>query len=158
MASKTLYPPIVDSYTPAFIVAGEDTKCRIYFSLSKFSSSMDGIKSIHFSITKQSSGENVVNLQKNSMGRYGATGTLIVNCGDGGVVTPVEGQENMYYVDLYNSDIKNGWTKSWIYKIQMRFSNVDYDLSTSQAVWLNQNSESCLNGQLLQLQKPLIDQ
>ena len=38
MASASLYPPIVDSYTPAFI-ASEEAKCTVNFSLFKFSSS-----------------------------------------------------------------------------------------------------------------------
>ena len=142
MASKTLYPPIVDSYTPAFIAMDESAKCKIYFSLSKFSSPISDIKSIHFSVTKQSSGENVINFEPARAGRFGATGTLIVNCGDGGVIIPVEGQENLYYTELYNSDIKNGWTKSWIYKIQMRFSNESYDSSMGQAAWLTQYANS----------------
>lgn len=140
MASTTLYPPIVDSYTPAFI-ADTDGKCRIYYSLSKFSSSVDSIKSIHFNIVKQSSGESVVNRQDDTVNkRYRSAGILIIDTAAGGIINPVEGQDNLYYTEILASDIKNTWTQSWIYKIQVRFSKVAYEDSLSsmgQAAWLN---------------------
>ena len=76
MASATLYPPIVDTYTSAFIASGNSAYCRVYYSLSKFSISASNIKSVHFSITKQSSGENVLNKIDNvNNNRFRATGT-----------------------------------------------------------------------------------
>ena len=55
MASRVLYPCIVDSYMPAF-KAG-NTSCRVYFSLSKFNGSSD-FSSVHISVVKQNTGMN----------------------------------------------------------------------------------------------------
>ena len=60
MASTTLYPPIIDAYMPAFLASGY---CRLYFSMSEYSSSMENVQSTHLSIVKQSSGQNAVNNQ-----------------------------------------------------------------------------------------------
>ena len=61
MPSHILYPPIVDSYMPAFRADQPNSKCEIVFSLSKF----NGFQDIqggcaHISIIKQGTGENVV--------------------------------------------------------------------------------------------------
>lgn len=142
MASTTLYPPIVDSITPAFVAYGSASYCRLYFSLSKHSSSsLSQIKSIHISVIKQNTGQNVVNKTDNaSIGRYRATGIIIVNRGP----SIADRDRNLYYVDILNEDIQSGdqigWYPGWIYKIQIRFSEIPYSSSIGQAVWLNQNA------------------
>ena len=57
MASYVLYPPIVDGYMPSF-VAGNNSYCRVYFSLSKFNSEAD-FENVQVSITKQTTGEKM---------------------------------------------------------------------------------------------------
>ena len=139
MASTTLFPPIVDSYTSAFIASGGSAYCRVYYSLSKFSSSVDNIKSIHFSIVKQSSGQSVVNRKENSEGRYRSTGIVVLNTKP----IAVSGQENLYYTDILNEDIKGGWTPGWMYKIQIRFGTSAYtDGTIGLASWLNLNANN----------------
>ena len=144
MASRVLYPPVLDSYMPAF-QAGSASKCRVYFSLSKFNVSSD-FSSLHVSIVKQNSGINVVNTKDDtSLGHYRATG-IILNM----KASAVEGKENLYYFDIVNSDLSSkddnigigyeGWIPGWIYKIQIRLSARDYDGSVGQAAWVNNNS------------------
>lgn len=144
MASRVLYPPIVDSYMPAF-VAGATSKCRVYFSLSKFNSRSD-FSSVHISVVKQSSGLSVVKTTDNTiLGRYRATG-IILNAKP----TKVEDKENLYYVDIENDDLDSkdnlgnkGWIPGWIYKIQIRLcAAADYSSQTNngQAAWLNENA------------------
>lgn len=128
MSSYTLYPPIVDSYMPAFKA---ETTCRVYFSLSKFNGSSD-FKTVHAIVTKQGNGSNVVD--KSTV--YRSTG-VILNL----VATKVEGEDNLYYVDLLNEYISNGWTAGWIYKVQLRLANAIYDGSVLPSVWLNKNSD-----------------
>lgn len=139
MASASLYPPIVDSIAPAFVV-GASSYCRLYFSLSKYSVASQ-IKSIHISVVKQSSGQSVVNKQ-DSDNRYRTTGIIIVNVDR---PTPVEGQKNLYYIDIFNNDVQSGdnigWCSGWIYKIQIRLSSVAYSGVIGQAAWLNSNSK-----------------
>ena len=145
MASRVLYPPILDSYIPAF-AAGTTTHCRVYFSLSKFNSRTD-FSSVHVSIVKQNSGLSVVNTNDNaSLNHYRATG-IILN------VKPVlvEGEENLFYIDIENNDLSSidtnlgysGWIPGWIYKIQIRLCGAqDYNPSSDagQAAWLNLNA------------------
>lgn len=141
MASTVLYPPVVESYTPAFVAANQNSYCRVYYSLSKFSSSVNNIKSIHFNIVKQSSGESVINKVNDEINkRYRTAGVLIVDTAAGGVINPVPGHSNLYYTDILASDIRNAWTVGWTYKIQIRFSNLgysDYASQMGQAAWLN---------------------
>lgn len=133
MASYVLYPPIVDSYMPAF----QDATCRIYFSLSKYNSISD-VKSIHISVCKQSTGMNVVNKSDDiSLGHYRSTGIIIAN---NGIKRDSIDAENLYYFEIDNSDIKDGWQVGWIYKIQLRLSLKEYDPTIPQSTWLNNNS------------------
>lgn len=141
MSSKILYPPVLDSYTPAF-QAGEGSYCRVYFSLSKFNSASD-FSSLHVSISKQGNGINILNTQDNpDLNRYRATG-IILNV----PFVKVEDKDNLFYFDILNEDLASkdikgytGWIPGWIYKIQIRLSEKTYDESMGQAAWLNLNS------------------
>ena len=137
MASASLYPPIVDSYTPAFIT-GIGAKCTVNFSLSKFSSSASDIKSIHLSVVKQDTGMSVIDPKitedDKAAERFRQTGILIIN---------VNGLTKNS-VDILNSDIQGGWTAGWVYKIQIRFSTEAYDPNETKdglAAWLNNNAD-----------------
>lgn len=136
MASKTLYPPIVDSYMPAFL-AGTGSVCTVYFSLSKFNSSSD-FKSVHATVVRQNTGMNVVKLTENR------TTGIILNLSK----QAVEGQENLYYIEITNNDLSSevdgyqGWIPGWVYKIQLRLSDAIYDGTEGQEQWLNNNSNS----------------
>ena len=139
MASASLYPPSVDSYAAAFIASGDSAFCRLYFSLSKISTSTSPINSIHISVVKQSSGQSVVNKSDNTTsGRYRGTGIIILNAAP----IAVPNKDNLYYVDILNEDIKGGWTPGWIYKIQIRLSLTQYNGTIGQAAWLNANAHS----------------
>ena len=146
MSSRVLYPPILDSYMPAF-QAGNNSYCRVYFSLSKFNAASD-FTSLHVSITKQNNGINVVNTKDDpTINHYRATG-IILNM----AFRQVEDKDNLYYFDILNSDLSSkdnnigsgyeGWIPGWIYKIQIRLSGKNYDGSVGQAAWLNSNSSA----------------
>ena len=153
MASRTLYPPLVNSYEPAFVtVAGSDSdsSLRVYFSLSSLSNILvdpDKI-TVHVQIYKQD-GVKVLK-ETNSNGRYRATG-IIIN------LTPSkdENNENLYYVEIKSSDLKSsvtlggdtykGWIPGWVYKIQLRLSTVTYNPkkdTSGQERWLQENSNN----------------
>ena len=149
MASRTIFPPIVNSYEPAF-VAGSGSSLKVYFSLSNLSSIPDGAKlTVHAQIFRQD-GVKVVNTNNDTVsGRYRATGTILnlvpkkSNLGD-----------NYYYITIENSDLKSsvtlsgttytGWIPGWIYKIQLRLSTVTYDpvAYPKQEAWLQEFSNS----------------
>ena len=108
---SNLYPPIVDTYMPAFVINELKGTCKIYFSLSKYNTASD-IKSIWVTVNNQYTNESVVNT---------ATGlkvfsTLSVdNSRDG---------DDKYYITLQNEDIKDGWSLNQLYKVQIRFCSV----------------------------------
>ena len=140
MASTTLYPPIIDSYMPAFIAADG---CRLYFSMSEYSSSISSVASTHISIVKQSSGQSVVHkIDDAAHGRYRATGIIIINSAP----QPVSGADNVYYIDITNDDVASGdnagWVSGWIYKAQVRLGTVAYDGTIGQTAWLNANASN----------------
>lgn len=163
MASRELYPPIVDSYQPAFKpnYGQLNYSTRIYFRLSKFNSNAS-FKNVHVSIVKQDTNMNVVNLSDNTADkRYRATGIILNAPSD-----TIEENSDIHYVDIYNDDLATefeikteewnetektvdtktrkyrGWCPGWIYKIQIRLSNATYDGSIGQNDWLNKNADS----------------
>ena len=143
MSSKTIYPPIVDAYMPAFV--GDNKPCQVFFSLSKFNSLADlgNNPSVHVSITKQNTGMNVVSLVDDTTTvsgerRFRSNG-IIINA----VIKRVEGESNLYYINIDGSELETGWQVGWIYKIQIRLSSVYYtDTSIRQADWLAQNANN----------------
>ena len=151
MASRTIYPPLVNSYEPAFI-AGSSSSLRVYFSLSSLSNIPAGTDlTVHAQIYRQD-GVKVVKTTNDiseTESRYRATG-IILN------LKPyrAEGEENLYYITINNSDLKssvtlngttyNGWIPGWIYKVQLRLSAVTYNPATDpkQEVWLQKYSDN----------------
>ena len=147
MASRTLYPPIVNSFEPAF-VAGSGSQLRVYFSLSSLSSvsNISNI-SVHASIMRKD-GVKVLNTKNDpDNGRYRATG-IILNMIPRRDTTM---ENNLYYVVINNNDLDsqvtlsgttyNGWIPGWTYKIQLRLSTAIYPGGDiKQAVWLQEHA------------------
>ena len=73
MASSVLYPPTINDSAPAFVY-GAESKCKIYFSLSKFNSRED-FTSVHLAIYDQKTGLSVVN--KENKNKTAVTGIII---------------------------------------------------------------------------------
>lgn len=146
MASRTIYPPLVNSYEPAF-VAGSNSSLRVYFSLSSLSNIPAGTNlTVHAQIYRQD-GVKVLNTTNDT--RYRATG-IILNL----VPVKSETQNNLYYITINNSDLKssvtlsgttfNGWIPGWVYKIQLRLSTVTYNPADEpkQEIWMQKNSDN----------------
>ena len=146
MSSHLLYPPIVDSYMPAFVVNGNQGTCRIYFSLSKFNGAND-IGTVHISIIKQQTGENAVNINNkdSSSGkikRLYNTG-IILNA----VPIQPDKKKLIYYVEINRKEILgNQWETGKIYKVQLRLTESGVSCSETQPTkiteWLNQKAGS----------------
>lgn len=135
MASLTIYPPIVESSMDAFI-AGDNSSCRVYFSLSKFNVYSD-FDNVQVSIKKQSTGTTIVknasNVTIDGDTYYTATG-IILNVPK----HQVSGVENLYYVDIKSGLLEEGWVPGWICCLQLRLSAVAYSESDgTQSSWLN---------------------
>lgn len=110
MASvSTLYPPIIDTYMPAFVATS--SACRVYFSLSKYNSIND-IKSIWVTVNNQFTNESVLNT---------STGLKAFNTSNLIWIDESRNGDDKYYITLNNSDIIDGWTLNQLYKVQIRF-------------------------------------
>ena len=129
--ATNLYPPVVDTYMPAFI-ADSPGECRIYFSLSKYNS-LDSIKSVWVAVNNQFTNESVVfsGEGKNQIGVKPFAKIETDNSRTG---------DDKYYISLYNEDIIGGWALNQLYKVQIRFSDLAIpDDSTLTMSWITQN-------------------
>ena len=106
--SNSLYPPIVDTYMPAFIVATGE--CRVYFSLSKYNNP-ENIKSVWVSVSNQYTNKSVLT----SVTGLKAT-TLEEDIARNG--------DDRYYVSITANEIAGGWELNQLYKVQLRFANI----------------------------------
>lgn len=130
MASRTLYPPLIESSLSAFMVSKGTLKVPI--SYSKFNNPSD-VASAQVGITKKDTGASVVNTV-DSGGRYRKTG-IILNVPIESIT--VDGQTT-YYIEIKTDDLKEGWHSGWYYKIQVRLSSVNYSGSgNDEQAWIN---------------------
>ena len=140
MALRSLYPPVIDSYMPAFEVTTDKNQakatCKIYFSLSKFNGSQD-FKRVHISIFKQKTGTNAVNLKNDTSSknpRYRETGIIL------DIIPTYDKEKELYYVTVSEKDLANtkGWNTTEKYKVQIRLANAIYNgnKNISQAQWI----------------------
>ena len=135
-ATLTLYPPIVDTYMPAFVITRASTdKCRIYFSLSKYNNSSD-IVNAQIIIKNQYNNKNIL-----STTRYPSEVMLKNISVDNTVIT-----DNKYYIEITGDDIEGGFDYDTYYKVQIRFTSKEasaVSMTIPQAIstWLNNNLE-----------------
>ncbi len=135
-ATLTLYPPIVDTYMPAFVITRASTdKCRIYFSLSKYNNSSD-IVNAQIIIKNQYNNKNIL-----STTRYPSEVMLKNISVDNTVIT-----DNKYYIEITGDDIEGGFDYDTYYKVQIRFTSKEasaVSMAIPQAIstWLNNNLE-----------------
>lgn len=131
-----LYPPIVDTYVPAFLTdSGTDKDiCRIYFTLSQFNT-MEDIENVQVTVRSQYTNLSVLNKSK-----YPSEVMLTSIQEDTSRTS-----DDRYYIELNKTDIQGGQFEiNQYYKVQMRFTHVDaaeVSLATPQAIdgWLAAN-------------------
>ena len=131
-----LYPPIVDTYAPAFLVDSGTNKdiCRIYFTLSKFNTISD-IANVQITVRNQYTNLSVLDKSK-----YPSEIMLTSIQEDTSKTS-----DDRYYIELNKIDIQGGkFEINQYYKVQMRFTHIDaaeVSLTTPQAIdgWLAAN-------------------
>lgn len=129
-----LYPPIVDTYAPAFLVDSGTNKdiCRIYFTLSQFNT-MEDIANIQVTVRGQYTNLSVLDKSK-----YPSE-IMITNIKEDTTKT----SDDKYYIELNKTDIQGGkFEINQYYKVQMRFTHKDAPAAPSnQALdaWLAAN-------------------
>ena len=129
--NSNLYPPVVDTYMPAFLVDGDNELkkiCRVYFSISSFNS-ISEIKNAQVTLTNQNTNVSVLNKAKYPCDIK---------------ITPIyeditKTSEDRYYIELEASDLEpeynyneetGKYTKSKFnineyYKVQIRFTSIN---------------------------------
>lgn len=109
-----LYPPIIDTYMPAFVILQDkdmsDTYCDIYFSISDFNS-INEIESIWISATNQYTNTSVLK-SPTQLKKVNINNVAIDNSRPG---------SDKYKIRLYGRELKEGWRINEVYKIQLRF-------------------------------------
>lgn len=108
---SNLYPPILETYLPTFIVR-EGGTIQVPFSFSKFNSRKDVSSIVQVSITRQDSNISAL-ADKYKTKTY---------------FTKIEGKTEEYYITIPQNVFKNGKPESeTYYKLQMRFISSDGD-------------------------------
>ena len=131
-----LYPPVVDTYMPAFLVGSSDIQkntCRVYFSISLYNS-LNDIKNAQVTVANQNTNLSVLDKSK-----YPCEIMLTDIKTD---LTRVS--DDKYYIEIKTSDIEEGFQINQYYKVQIRFTAAgaaDVSLDTPQAIdsWLAAN-------------------
>lgn len=138
MATLTnLYPPIVDTYMPAFIVDSDDSSkniCRVYFSLSLFNN-VSEIKNVQVAVRNQLTNTSALNSN-----RYPSEVMLQSLKTDTTRTT-----DDKYYIEILPSDMDGeNFDYDTYYKVQLRFTSVaapEVSTAMPQAIdaWLADN-------------------
>lgn len=128
---NNLYPPIVDTYMPAFV---RTTACRIYFSLSIYNSAEE-IKNVQIVISNQNT-----NLSALASGLYPAGIKLASLQKDESRIG-----DDKYFVTINPEDLQSGaFELNQYYKVQLRFTGIGAtNLSNSNQIakWLIDNQK-----------------
>lgn len=109
-----LYPPIIDTYMPAFIILQDrdqsDIYCDIYFSISDYNS-LAGIGSVWVSIANQYTNVSVLKEP---------TGLKKIDVSQIGIDSSRPGKDK-YRIRIHGFDLVEGWRLNEVYKVQLRF-------------------------------------
>ena len=109
--SNNLYPPIINTYMPAFI---QNQPCRVYFSLSDFNKYEDVKNNVQVMINDKNTNQSVLNSTL-----YPA-GIKITSLNEDKNIS-----SNMrYYIDILPSELREAEFKTnRFYKVQIRFTS-----------------------------------
>lgn len=136
MASKEIFPPIVETYMPAFLLS--DGECRIYFSLSSYNTEEDILRKVQISIRNQNTNKTEFNINK-------ATGGYPMGIKIQEYLYDTE--KDMYYITIADSDLAESFRNNTYYKVQLRFISAAEVASGNVPLkptsdWLNANLDA----------------
>lgn len=132
--NNNLYPGVIDTYMPAFLVS--DKICKVYFSLSDYNSETD-IKNVQVTVAHQKMNNTALSSTK-----YPSQIMLTTLKKD----TNRPGDDK-YYIEIKNTDLEGGnFYIDQFYKVQIRFTGTGaaaQSLTTPQAIdtWLIANQQ-----------------
>ena len=106
----TLYPPVMQSYMPAFVY---NTSVKIYFSLSEFNSWSE-IKNAQITVVNQNT-----NLSALNTGKYPSE-IMLKN-----IQVDNEKTNDKYYIEINSNDINGNFEIDGYYNVQIRFTSTE---------------------------------
>ena len=116
--NNNLYPPIVDTYMPAFLINSGDVikdTCIVYFSLSSFNSPED-IKNVQVTVRNQAT-----NLSMLDPVNYPCEVMLTSLKED-----TTRKTDDRYFIEIKKTDMINGnFEINQYYKVQLRFTSAN---------------------------------
>lgn len=141
MAIINLYPPIVDTYMPAFLLdSGDIAKdtCKVYFSLSMYNTPAD-IANVQVIVNSQETNMTMLNSE-----RY-PCGIMITSL----KIDSTRPSDDKYYITITKDDMNNNQFEiNQHYKVQLRFTAVGasaYPTGTTESGLVTQPIDSWLN-------------
>ncbi|MGN0992868.1 MAG: hypothetical protein ACI4PE_03010 [Bacilli bacterium] len=127
---NNLYPPIVNTYAPAFLIDSINTSkntCKIYFSISLYNSYSD-IQNAQVTICNQNTNTSVLNEEKYPCG------IMLTNI----YIDRERESDDKYYIEIKKTDMMNNQFEiNQYYKVQIRFTSVNassISMTTPQAI------------------------
>lgn len=124
-----LYPPIINSYMPAFV---RDTPCRIYFALSSYNS-IEEIKNVQITI---------VNLNNNNTAFKNSLYPTEVKISEI-LIDDTIADRYKYYIEIKPEELINGiFELNTYYKVQLRFTDAaapELETNIATNTWLYDN-------------------
>lgn len=135
--NNNLYPPIVDTYMPAFLINSGDIikdTCRVYFSLSAYNSLSD-LSNAQIIVNDQNTNVSVLNPE------LYPCGIMLTKIWE----DTTKDSNDRYYIDIHKEDIINkNFEINKYYKVQIRFTSKEasnISLNTPQQIdsWLSAN-------------------
>ena len=130
-----LYPPIVETFLPSFVVTEEEDKLKIYFQVSPFMN-INNVKEIHMCIKNQKGNNNL----------YKLSGIKAISKND----FWYDNEKGLYCFYIHtlkskDSHLLNDFVIGEFYQIQLRFSKVCEKNKVSEYIpsedWLAKNTE-----------------
>ena len=138
-ATINLYPSILDTYMPAFLINSPTASkniCRVYFSLSQFNT-VSQIKNVQIAVRNSSTNLSALNSNK-------YPSEIMIK----DLLTDItKTTDDKYYIEIEPTDMINeNFIIDQYYRVQLRFTSIeapDPTLTPTQAIddWLAENKE-----------------
>lgn len=133
--SNSMFPPIVNTYMPAFVPILQDGElggCKIYFSFSPYQEISTSLPYAQIIVNNQRTNRNELDLTKYPMEIKRMQIQL-----DDSVKT-----DDKYFVTVNAEDLTEGFTQNLFYKVQIRIDKIDSTISAPDSNWLNNNLDN----------------
>lgn len=147
MASMSLYPPIVAAAMPAFIF---NQPARIYFTLSNYNTIQE-ISRIQLVVRYQTTNRNALNKNLWTNQIMGISKNNIIQ----------QATTGMYYINLAETNIQDGFKEGVNYKVQLRLVDTQTEQvsmgqnSQNNSSWLNLNLNHFSEWSTVSLLRPI---